>query len=206
MIKDDRIILYLDGQLSEKNKLEFENELKENNDLKSQLESYKNFLASINSIKDIELDKIYFSNNIPRFREKLEKKKKFVLLPKLSIVFSTVVAVFLVVFLVLNNRTETSNVSLSNLIKGANQNDIQQVMDSYADNQNLRDALNTSSITDTGTSLVINQSLLNELHLSQDEVEKYLNSQNIDYNNLMSGLGDNEIKTLYNELNSKKYY
>jgi hypothetical protein len=204
---DDRIILYLDGQLSEKDKLDFENELKENDELKSQMEKYKSFFSSINSLKNIEIDEVYFANNIPRFRGKLDKKRKFVLVPKFSLILSTAVAVFLIFFLILNNnKTETSTKSLNTLVKNANQNEMQAVFDTYTNNLNLPDALNASTITDTNTSSVINQSFFNELHLSQNEVQKYLNSQNIDYNNLISGLGDHEIETLYNELNSKKYY
>ncbi len=203
---DDKIILYLDNQLSEKEKAEFENELDKSEELKQQLIEYKKFMSSFAELDNVEVDERYFAANIPKFREKLERKKKFAFIPRISIALSTIVAIFLIFMFVLNNKSTNNVTSLSSLIENANQNDLRSVIDNYTSTLNLSDASVISNISNTSVDSVINQSYYKELNLSNTELEKYLSSENIDYDNLISGLGTSQKETLYKELENKKYF
>lgn len=203
---DDKIILYLDNQLSEKEKVEFEHELENNEELKSQLIEYKKFLSSFAELNSVEVDERYFSENVPKLREKLDKKKKLALIPRFSIALSTIVAIFLIFMFVLNNNKTTNVTTLNNLIENANQNDLKSVLDSYTNTLNLSDASTISNISDTSVDSVINQSYYSELNLTTAQLEGYLNLHSIDYNSLISGLGSSEKETLYEELKNKKYF
>ncbi len=203
---DDKIILYLDNQLSEKEKAEFENELNKSEDLKQQLIEYKKFMSSFAELNNVEVDERYFASNIPKFREKLERKKKFAFIPRISIALSTIVAIFLIFMFVLNNKNTNNVTSLNNLIENANQNDLKSVLDNYTNALNLSDASVISNIANTSVDSVINQSYYSELNVSGNELEKYLSSQSIDYDNLVSGLGTSQKEALYNVLKNKKYF
>jgi len=203
---DDKIILYLDNQLSEKEKAGFENELNKSEDLKQQLIEYKKFMSSFAELNNVEVDERYFASNIPKFREKLERKKKFAFIPRISIALSTIVAIFLIFMFVLNNKNTNNVTSLNNLIENANQNDLKSVLDNYTNALNLSDATVISNIANTSVDSVINQSYYSELNVSGNELEKYLSSQSIDYDNLVSGLGTSQKEALYNVLKNKKYF
>jgi hypothetical protein len=81
MEKMNRIYDYLDGRLGKTESDNFELELKEDDVLYSEFLKIKNALSRMSSLADIEPDTHYYESVLPRFREKLERRKSKKFLP-----------------------------------------------------------------------------------------------------------------------------
>ena len=75
MNNDERIIKYLEGELSEAEKVLFEKELSDSEALRNELYAYKKVLTEFDEQKSFETDAHYFNSIIPKAREKLERKE-----------------------------------------------------------------------------------------------------------------------------------
>jgi len=75
MNKDERIIKYLEGELSEEEKSSFEKDLSLSEDLWNELADYKKVLAAFDEQQSFETEKTYFNNLVPAIRKKLDQSE-----------------------------------------------------------------------------------------------------------------------------------
>lgn len=100
---NNKIIQYLDNQLSPEERMKFEIEIKNSKELQIELQSAKKYLAQIDIYNDVNLD---YSKEFV-FAKK--KQNSYIFSPKLA--FSTIVLVIIssVLFLVLNKEAKITN-------------------------------------------------------------------------------------------------
>ena len=73
--KEEIVIKYLDGQLNQIEKAEFEDSLKKSIELKNLFDEYKMVYNSVESAKKATMNEDYSASIIPEFRRRLEAKK-----------------------------------------------------------------------------------------------------------------------------------
>ncbi|MGE5812679.1 MAG: hypothetical protein ACM339_14315 [Ignavibacteria bacterium] len=196
MNNKDKIILYLDNLLNPQDKEKFEENLKNSPELRHELESYKKVLENLKLMNIRSAGESYFINNIPVFREKLEKKKKVWIQKKYIYASSSLVIVLLVLSLFLFRNAETIPNNGNN--PELTQDQIKSLTDGYA-NLEIDSALN--NVADS----VWNELLSDELNFSYETADSILRTfnGNVDYT---EGLNDEEASLIYERLITKEFF
>ncbi len=199
-----KIILYLDGQLTDSERAAFEKELSENPELKNEFTRYHEFMENIDSLKNIKADSDYFINMIPEFKKIIGTKKKSGIIPKLAIGLTTITAVILVlVFSMKQTGNQTAN--------PATASSLDSLVDSYTYNYSpLQDQFDFSSLSQidyTNIDSAVNEMLSDELNLSSQSLSDISNSNGTsDLQSMLQGINNDEADQIYNELLHKKIY
>ncbi|MCH7974059.1 MAG: hypothetical protein IIB07_08060 [Bacteroidetes bacterium] len=193
---DEKILQYLDGQLTKDEKILFEKELNSSPELKKKYEEYISVQSKLNEFKDIKVDETYFNRIVPEFRKRLEIKKKTRRIFSFSFV-NSLAAIILLYFVLSPNG---NNLNLDEAVKNWTENDFNYAIE-YVDQQNsgfdIIDDYNTTEIDS-----VISSMLTDELNLSNNSTVY----NTIDYNTLSTQMNSNDINDLYKEILNKKYF
>jgi hypothetical protein len=132
---DDIIIRYFDGQLSVNEIKEFEGELETRTELKNAFESYRK-VNELFSTKDEQLaDQDYFSEIIPRFRQKLDKVTYVSPIRKISFTFATILLIISSYLLFQNyffNQSAT-NYSIQSITENLSEQEMNELADYISD-------------------------------------------------------------------------
>ncbi len=201
---NDRIILYVDGQLNAEEKAAFEKELANSLLLKTELEKYKKFLTGIKELKTPSLDESYFTEMIPRFRGRAEEKKKLSFIPKLAL-GTTAISIILIVFLftIAHNKTEIKNTPAANFANGISNSQGLQSYNYYSYQLDPGDfSQQEISNLDSTLSRMISQ----ELDLSPQSMNYISADNNTDLQNMLEGLNKKEADELYNQILHKRIF
>lgn len=196
MNNKEKIIRYLDNQLSQKEKELFEKELSASAELKTELESFLKVKNAVKSAKDLKLDENYLSSIVPRFQEKLEKKKKFAVYKNLGYAFSFAL-VFFISFMIYNpfgNENENDLEEFAQSLTETEKLEVLGYINGHNDLENYADL----SVIDSqfGLENVI-KNITNKSELSSYydlEVEK-----------LSENISSEELDQIYNEILNKKF-
>ena len=199
-IYDEQIVKYLDGQFSAEEKIEFEKQLRYNEDLKKAFDEYQNVNELISFAKTGEVNENYFDNIIPRFRQLLNKKIRVSPVKKLSYAFVTVI-LFVGSFYIFDNY-RVNNSSDNNTIESITQNISGEQINE------MRDYLTDNSWVVPNEDLVYQA--VDEDDFNLDGIMQSISTEeklNIltDYqiNNLESFAGEDELQQTYDELLTK---
>lgn len=197
MKTEEKIIKYIDDDLSAEEREVFEKELSGSISLQKE---YKKFLAvkeEIDLSKNIALDNKYLDSILPEFRNRVERPESFTLNKKVGYAFVVIIA-FLVSTVIFNNIvTENNKV-----------NDLQIFTESLDEEQklNLLENLNGDIeeyylIADNGFSNDLTDLIQTDLEINNDIAEVY----GINYNELIDQLSPVEAEKIYNEILRKKF-
>lgn len=206
---EDKIISYLDNQMSEEEKSLFEKELGNSVQLRTELENYKSFLKEINSVKDITASNEYFTEMIPQFRGRLALKQRIRFLPKLAFASTIIAAAFVVLFFLIgrNGNNKVYN-NFNTAIPNSNNTHADQIENS-SDMYILSDQFNIGNLTQseiTYSNSVLDSLLYKELNLSQQSLSDYTLDNNQDLSSIVQGIDEKEADEIYNQLIHKKIY
>ncbi len=193
---DERILRYLDGGLTEDEKILFEKELNTSPELKKKYEKYTSVQSKLDELKNIEVDKTYFNGIVPEFRNRLKVRKKTRKIFSLSFVNS--LAAIIVLYFILSPNG--NNMNLNEVVKNWTEIDFNNAIE-YVDQQN-SGFDNVVYYSTTEIDSVISSMLTDELNLSNNST--VYNA--IDYHNLSAQTNSKDIKDLYKEILNKKYF
>lgn len=193
MDKENKIIKYLDNQLSEKEKKAFEEQLANSEELQRELQEYRSVLNEIKNLNRVHPDEKYFASLVPRVRERLEKKKYHNPLRQISYAFSFAF-LFLVGYFVFSpvfNNSKNFDFSLDGTFLELTDDEKFQLMD-YLDGENNLSDYYESAIDDNQLELAdlvgdFDGSILSEMY-------------GLDLDDLTYGLSDEDTEVVYNEL------
>jgi len=196
---DDRILQYLDGQLSESEKRDFEKELNSSPKLKKKYDEYISSQSELNDLRNIEIDKTYFNGIVPEFRRRVEVKKKTKRIFSFS--FANSLAAILILYFVL--KPSGNDLNLNEIAKNWTANDFDNAIE-YVEQpytvSDITDNYNTAELDS-----VISGILTNELNLSSNN-NSYLIDNSLDYNKISAQINNTETNNLYNKILNKKYF
>lgn len=197
MKTEEKIIKYIDDDLSAEEREVFEKELSASISLQKEYKKLLVVKEEIDLSKNIALDNKYLDSIIPEFRNRVDRPESFTLNKKVGYAFVVIIA-FLVSTVIFNNIvTENNKV-----------NDLQIFTESLDEEQklNLLENLNGDIeeyylIADNGFSNDLTDLIQTDLEINNDIAEVY----GINYNELIDQLSPVEAEKIYNEILRKKF-
>ena len=102
MTTDERIIKYIENELTSEERIAFEFDLKNSLELKAEFEKYLRVKKETDELNTLKLDPLYLDSIIPEFRNKLETPKSVSIKRNLGYAFG-VMLVFIISIVVVNN-------------------------------------------------------------------------------------------------------
>ena len=197
MDRTERIIKYIENELTSVERSAFEVELKNSFELKKEFEQYLRLKNETITLKDVKLDKNYFDSIISEFREKLQSQKSRGIKFRLGYAFGIMLAFILSIAVVnyyLSSKSEST--------------DLPEFAESLSDSQrmelleSLETELNSTELVSGNVSVQEIDQLINaELEISSEVIETY----DIAYDDLIVGLEQDEVNKIYNEILSRNF-
>ncbi len=197
MISDERIIKYLENELTPKERIEFETQLRNSTKLKAELEKYLIVKKETANLKEVKLNQDYLNSIVPEFRNKLELPKTNSVKRNLGYAFG-VMLVF-VISVVILQKIFTNNSKLS---------EVQEFTESLDENQKIELLENLNGnledyyqISENTTEMVLTNLLQADLKINYEVAVAY----DINYSELVDGLSSSEAEKIYNEILNKNF-
>lgn len=192
------IIKYLDDQLSEEEKHNFERQLSDSAELQSEFKKYADINAQIDELKEIESNKLYFNSVLPRFHRKQKDQSAVFSFKNVGYVFSLVIMLIVSynVFNILYQGNESANI-----IKFTESLTTDEKID-------LLSTLNGETTTEYLNKLY-SDFYGNNIETGFTDISdknQIAVSYNLDVNNIEEIVTDEEFENIYNELLSKNFF
>lgn len=196
MNNEEKILKYIDNQLTEEEREAFEEELRTSETLRKLFDEYKNTLNEINSTKNIQADEKYIINLIPQIKERTEKEKLQSLIPNLGWAFSIIAVLIIGYFLFFTAGTSQNNeLNLTNITAKLNTAEKINLLEEY---------LNSSS--ESYLSAYNNFDIINlDEIINEVNKEQLAQTYSIDIYDLQDEITEEEIDEIYNKLVNKNF-
>ena len=193
MKTNERILKYLAGELSEKEKSQLEAELKNNEELKKLFEKCSSQLEEIKSTRDLELNENYFINLIPRVHERIRKNNRWVWIPRLAFVLPVLAIIAFILFY------SKGSDKYSKIIADLPDSSKQQIVN-YIEKEN--PSLQDDYLKDTNTKEIIDREISKKINIEDINLEPRLSYS--DEYELVNSLSQDEVDNIYDKMMSKK--
>jgi hypothetical protein len=200
----NKILNYLAGKMSEKDKNLFEDELKVSDSLRINFENIKNKLNEIKREgENLETDDRYFSALVPRMYERLELKKKSKLMFRISYAGASIAAAAIILFFVIAPSDRTIDFSIDNyedlIVNNLDSNFDARIQEIVLDYESLNfDNLSVELFENKVSNNLIMNSVGNIRYVNENNV-----LESIDDYEYFESLTDEEFNNVYNELKNK---
>jgi hypothetical protein len=202
---NNKIILYLDGQMSPEEKISFEKEISGSQILRDELKTVMEFKSGINGLKNIVSDDDYFVQMIPKFRNKLGQKKKFSFMPGIAYSATTATAVILIMLFVTNKSVKNQGPPVQNAIVNHQYTnaELQQETSSLSDQYGF---VNMSREEVAVSDSLLNSMLIDELNLTPQSLSEIsaVDNNTTDIKTILQGVNEQEADAIYKEILHKK--
>jgi hypothetical protein len=197
------IIKYLDRQLSDSERREFEILLETDKELSVEFENYKKVNQLFSDTHNPVLNNDYFNNIIPEFRKKLEKKDNTAFYRKYGMAFTALFLMLTSFFigekLFVNQNLVNENVQ--SIVEDFSEDELNQLADYFSSG-------NHGLISDSE-----GIGLLNETELSLETITSNISSEEkisiiaeYNLNEVYSYLDSDLLEAAYNEILSKRIF
>ena len=186
---EERIIKYLDDDLTQEARAAFERELNSSEELKREFENYLIIKEKINNQKNLKLSPDYANSILSEFHKNPHKHKREVLRKSLSYAFGLIFIILVgisVQKIFFNNNVNNSG-DLEKFAQSLDENQKLDILESLNDSNDLSDIISGKEYVDL---------LENNLVVNEDVLETY----DIGYKDLIGNLSDTEAEKIYNEL------
>ena len=197
MSNDEKIIKYINGELTADEKLSFESELNKSSQLKAEYKQYEKIAEQIKVSKSVRLDQKYLNSILYEFHNKSKSSKSIVDKSRIGYAFGILLA-FFVSAMIFNNVfwQKTENVSLQEFTESLNENQKVELLDNI--NGDLEDYINLAG---SDSEIELTDLLQSDLSINNDIAEVY----DINYTELVGDLSPIEAEKIYNEILSKNF-
>lgn len=197
MNKEEKIIRYIENELTSEERIAFENELKFSAELRNEFEKFLSLKNETNDLKEIKLNNIYLDSVLTEFRNKIQTSKAHTIKSNLRYSFAIMI-IFLfstaIVYYFLPNKPESTD--LTEFTKSLNNS---QRIDLLED---IDDGFVPLELISENDSINEIDELLNvELVINNSVLESY----DIAYDDLIAGLERDEINRIYNEILNRNF-
>lgn len=196
MQKVERILKFIENELSPEERLDFEAELKNSSLLRKEFEDYIKVHRKILSLKDVKLKSAYLESIIPEFRNNLTQPKSSTLNRKVGYAFGVILA-FITSMLIFTNIFNNNNVNSLNVFAESltQEQKIELLQNLNEDTQEFE--LTSESLADVDLSNLLHS----EININYDIVEDY----DINYTELVDELNQVEAEKIYKEILNKNF-
>ncbi len=194
---DEIVIRYLDKQLSESELKKFERELKNNEDLRKALDSYRELSQLFSEDKKPDVRQGYFNEIVPKFRQRIEKKPSTFPLRKIGFAFA-IILLMIVSYTILNINVlnpKLEDLTLQSITENISEDELGELADYVSDDSWRLLSDNSDYELLKEDDLILERIVEN---ISDADRLNLLNDYQI--NNFYSFIDDEEIENAYNEL------
>jgi hypothetical protein len=197
MKNDERIIKYIEDELTPDERIAFEFALKNSLELREVFENYFRLKEEVKDHKKLKLNQAYLDSLIPEFRIKIDSPKIFSAKKNLGYAFG-VMSVIILSVLVLKNffGNDIESNDLQKFAQSLNENQrielLQEINGESEIDKIIPEGISGAEITDL---------LSSELEINGEIVETY----DISNSDLMVGLSQQEVENIYSEILNRNF-
>ena len=192
MTTDERIIKYIENELSRQDRTEFEVELNNSAELREELNKYLGVKTETDELKKIKLNPLYLDSILPEFRNKLNPSKTFSVKKNLGYAFG-IMLVFILSVAILKNFfiSETESTDLKEFTQSLNEDERIELLENLSDVSEIYNLISEN----------ISESQLSNLFSANLEINnKVAEAYNIEYYEIVDDLSEDEIEVIYKEI------
>ncbi len=197
---EEKYLRYLLNQMSEDEKHLFENELESSKQIRDDYESYKKVMDLVIGSKNITLNSQYAQTIIPKFRKKLEGKKKQSIIVKYGYAFSALFIAALSYLVITQTLTDKQNSQkmYSDLTKDE--------ASFFASEMNIELGKDYDEITIQKIDSVYNDKLSNDVTEAVNDNSIDVITEDMNLNELNQYLSDKDVDLIFAELSNKEKF
>ena len=188
MKTEERIIKYLDNDLTSEEKTAFERELKSSEELKREFEKYSVIIEKIKTQKNLRLNSDYLSSILPEFHNKVHSGKKETLRRGLSYAFGLILLFLIGISfqkIFFNNQKKSNDLEV--FAQSLNENQKIELLEDLNGGEELYKLIPENDLADL---------FEKDLQIDNEVAEAY----DINYKEMIDGLSRDEAEKIYNEL------
>lgn len=193
MNTDERIIKYLDNELTTEAKTVFEKEMLSSRELRDEFQKYVSVKEEIEKLKVLKLNPDYIDSILPEFHSRVLTGKKETIRKSFSYAFG-VMLIFIISIAVLriffNNQNDPKNIE--EFTQALNENQRIELLEKLNGNSAIYDLIPDDEVV---------QLLEADLKINNDVAEAY----GIGYIEIIGNLSDNELEIVYQEILNKNF-
>jgi len=192
MTTDERIMKYIENELSQKDRIAFEVELNDSAELREELNKYLIVKKETKKLKELKLSPLYLDTILPEFRNKLETRKSLSFKKNLGYAFG-IMLVFILSVVILKNFfiSETESTDLKEFTQSLNENERIELLENINDDSEVYNLI-SENISESRLSNLFSANL----EINNDVAEAY----NIEYFEIVDDLSEDEIEIIYKEI------
>ncbi len=192
MSNDEKIIKYINNELTQEEKISFEDELNKSTQLKKEYEQYEKIAEQIKLSKSVRLNQDYLNTILYEFHKKNKRSKSVVDKAKLGYAFGILLAFFVSAIIFNNVFWQTSEkVSLQEFTASLNENQKIELLENI--NGDIEDYVLLAGSVDE---MELADLLQSGLSTNNEIAEVY----DIGYTELVGDLSPIEAEKIYNEI------
>ena len=198
--QNEKMIRYIDGEMTEKERMLFEEQIKISPELQKQLASFKSINEAFNVYAEPAADEYYFRNLVPGFRSRLPGKlKRF---PLQSVAFGTVSLVIasMFLFLLLNKSN-----NIDRIAENLDEHQLSELINTYSSDKTVGEVVATEVSTDASTESILDTLYIKEMNVAPEAVSYYFADRRSDLTSVISDINQEEADNIYKEMINKKY-
>jgi len=195
MINDERIIKYIENELTPEEKINFETDIKNSSLLREKLGKYLSVKKELSNLKEAKLAENYLDSIVPEFRNKLDYPKTTPL--KRNLAYASAIMLAFVVSTVILQNVFTENTAV---------NQVQQFTESLNENQKIELLENLNGnlegyyqISGNSAEIALANLLQTDFKINYELAEAY----DINYPDLVDELSASEAEIIYKEILNK---
>jgi len=192
MTTDERIIKYIENELSKNDRTAFEMELNNSAELREELNKYLGVKTETDELKKIKLNPLYLDSILPEFRNKLNPSKTFSVKKNLGYAFG-IMLVFILSIAILKNYFigETESTDLKEFAQSLNEDERIELLENLSDDSEVYNLISDN----------VSESQLSNLFSANLEINnKVAEAYNIEYYEIVDDLSEDEIEVIYKEI------
>ena len=197
MTTDERIIKYIENELTTEERSTFEFDLGNSLELKEEFEKYLRVKNETDELNTLKMNELYLDSIIPEFRNKLETPKSVSIKRSLGYAFG-VMLVFIISIAVLNNflSDESGLNELEEFTQSLNENQKIELLEEINLESN-----NYNIVSENISDKELVDILVTDIEINSEVAEAY----DISYNELMAGLSRQDIEKVYSEILNRNF-
>jgi hypothetical protein len=198
MKNEDRIIKYIENELTSEEKISFETELRNSEELKTELGKYLKVKAKTEEIKNLKLNPGYLDSLLQEFQRKLASPKVIYVKRNLGFAFGVMILFILSILIlqfIFTDKTEMNE--LQEFAQSLNENQKIELLENLTGESDYYD-LDAENISGTEMTELLQSNLV----INNDVAETY----NISYTELVDELSETEVEKIYNEILNKNFF
>jgi hypothetical protein len=199
----DKVLRYIEEEMTPSEKEGFEKELANSQELKNEIAEYHRLMNHIKEAKKVSIDERYFTTIIPRFRLKQPTAKK-----RLYPVYAAVsmAAVIIAIFILYPGKNGNIKSTIPQVTAVLDSSAIESPEQIAGDYNNIDDNTDTTIIENDEYNAAIKKMLLDELKVSEESLDSIYYSSYATYSQSISDLSDEESQVIYDEIINKRLF